>query len=134
MQEKDQTLSQMLRFFREKKKMTQEQVAQKLMISRAHYANFETGRTVPSFENVLLLSKILDHDFTFAYVITTRKRPAQLADMICEEGAKYNVNRLTNEASFDTISKRERSLLETYISLRKLRGNNNELQKYKQSN
>ena len=65
-------LPKLLRYFREKKQMTQAEVAEQLSISRSGYANYESGRILPGIEHIAKLSKILDHDFLFAYSMSLK--------------------------------------------------------------
>lgn len=45
-------LPKLLRYFREKKQMTQAEVAEQLSISRSGYANYESGRILPGIEHI----------------------------------------------------------------------------------
>lgn len=47
-----------LREFRKKNKMTQEQVARLLNVSRQNYSHYETGRNQPSIDSMMILSRI----------------------------------------------------------------------------
>lgn len=49
-----------LRTIREKNKITQRELAEKLDITEAQYRNIETGRTNPSFGVAVRVAKVLD--------------------------------------------------------------------------
>ena len=48
-----------IKFYRNKKELTQEQMANMLSVSRQSYINYETGEAEPSFETLIKISKIL---------------------------------------------------------------------------
>ncbi len=74
MENENNPLPIMLRHFRRKKNFTQKQVADMLQISRSSYANYESGRVVPRFDQISKISAILEHDFLFAYTISCQNR------------------------------------------------------------
>ncbi len=49
-----------LKELRKEKKLTQTELASKLDIGQSAYAKWENGRTEPTLENIVKLSKILD--------------------------------------------------------------------------
>ena len=56
-------LPALLRYFRQKAGLTQQDVAAALSISRSGYANYEEGRNIPNIEQAIKLSELLNHDF-----------------------------------------------------------------------
>ena len=52
------TLNQRLRFYRENKNLSQGQLAEYLGISRQSISNWETGKSYPDIDNVILLCKL----------------------------------------------------------------------------
>lgn len=65
MKKENNPLPDLLKYFRKKKHLTQEQVAKQLSVSRASYASYETGRIIPGMQHIIELSRILEHDFLF---------------------------------------------------------------------
>ncbi len=55
-----QTLHQRLKFHREKKNFSQEQLANYLGITRQSISNWETGKSYPDIDNLILLCKLYD--------------------------------------------------------------------------
>lgn len=64
-------LPKLLKYYRQKKKLTQQDVAKELAISRSGYANYEEGRCLPNIEQIWKLSKLLEHDLLFAYTLSS---------------------------------------------------------------
>ncbi|MBO0483090.1 helix-turn-helix transcriptional regulator [Candidatus Enterococcus courvalinii] len=73
-----------------KKKMTQEDLAEQILVSRQTVSNWENGRSIPNYENLVLLSKIfnipvdhfyvennLNNDFSFVYKGGIKKQKFQ---------------------------------------------------------
>lgn len=116
----------MLQYFRKKKKLTQQEIADMLSISRASYASYESGRIIPRFEQIVKLSKILDHDFLFAYTVSyetqLNENPAY-AEYVYEE-TSYNAtgkkeDPLTaDELSLSVQSSFDKELMKVYNILR----------------
>lgn len=50
------TLGEKLRFLRNSKKYTQQQLSGYLHMERAAYANYETGRRSPSYQHIILIA------------------------------------------------------------------------------
>lgn len=67
-------LPRLLKYFRQKKGLTQQEVAKMINISRSGYANYEEGRCLPSVEQIMKLSKILEHDLLFAYTVSSESK------------------------------------------------------------
>lgn len=65
-------LPALLRYFRQKAGLTQQDVAAALSISRSGYANYEEGRNIPNIEQAIKLSELLNHDFLYAYTLSSR--------------------------------------------------------------
>ena len=72
MKKENNPLPDLLKYFRKKKHLTQEQVAKQLSVSRASYASYETGRIIPGMQHIMELSRILEHDFLFAYTLAVQ--------------------------------------------------------------
>jgi DNA-binding XRE family transcriptional regulator len=62
----------LLRHFRKKAGYSQAEVAKALSISRSGYGNYEEGRCLPNIEQTIKLSEMLNHDFLYAYTLSTR--------------------------------------------------------------
>ena len=116
----------MLHYFRKKKKLTQEEIADMLSISRSSYASYESGRVMPRFEQIVKLSKILDHDFLFAYTVscqTQLNENSAYAEYVYE-GNTYSVsenkneNPVSNEFIIHEQSDFDRELMRVYNILR----------------
>ena len=60
MKKENNPLPDLLKYFRKKKHLTQEQVAKQLSVSRASYASYETGRIIPGMQHIMELSRILE--------------------------------------------------------------------------
>lgn len=63
-------LPALLKYFRRKSMLTQQDVADSLSISRSGYANYEEGRTLPNIEQTIQLSKLFNHDLLYAYKLS----------------------------------------------------------------
>lgn len=118
-------LPKLLRYFREKKQMTQAEVAEQLSISRSGYANYESGRILPGIEHIAKLSKILDHDFLFAYSMSLKNMEQNDYNLIeaVSESSSYRAVPVRKEALTDLINQLKDSptweleLLKTYVQL-----------------
>ena len=53
-------MKNIIKFYRKKAKFSQQQVADKLEISQASYANYEKGIIKPSLENIVKLADLFD--------------------------------------------------------------------------
>ena len=51
-----------LKMFREKQGLTQEEMSEKLQISKSHYVNIELGVYDPSYELLERFSKLFEYD------------------------------------------------------------------------
>lgn len=56
-------LSSLLKYYREKSDLSQQQIANVLNIDRSTYTYYETGKTVPSAATIIKISKILNVDY-----------------------------------------------------------------------
>ena len=119
-------LPKLLRYFREKKQMTQAEVAEQLSISRSGYANYESGRILPGIEHIAKLSKILDHDFLFAYSMSLKNAEQDNYNLITLHGKtigdlkavpvrKETITDLINQLK--EVPTWELELLKTYVQL-----------------
>ena len=57
-----QTIGDMIKKQRKKKKLTQQELADNLNMSRSYIADLENGRYVPSYKTLLHISEELDID------------------------------------------------------------------------
>ena len=113
------------RYFREKKQMTQAEVAEQLSISRSGYANYESGRILPGIEHIAKLSKILDHDFLFAYSMSLKNAEQDNYNLIeaVSDPSAYQAVPVRKETITDLINQLkevptwELELLKTYVQL-----------------
>ena len=53
-------MKNLFKFYRNKKNITQEQMAKELNVTRQSYINYESGETEPSFDILLNISRILE--------------------------------------------------------------------------
>lgn len=118
-------LPKLLRYFREKKQMTQAEVAEQLSISRSGYANYESGRILPGIEHIARLSKILDHDFLFAYSMSLKSMEQDSYNLIeaVSDSSAYQAVPVRKETLSELINQLkdmpdyELDLLKTYAKL-----------------
>ena len=118
-------LPKLLRYFREKKQMTHAEVAEQLSISRSGYANYESGRILPGIEHIAKLSKILDHDFLFAYSMSLKNAEQDNYNLIeaVSDPSAYQAVPVRKETITDLINQLkevptwELELLKTYVQL-----------------
>ncbi len=127
MTSKNNPLPVMLHYFRKKKNLTQEEIAKMLSISRSSYASYESGRIIPHFDQIVKLSKILEHDFLFAYTISCESQlneNSAYAEYVYE-GNNYYASKNTKEQLYSEQSVFDSELINVYNTLRK-KGENNE--------
>jgi transcriptional regulator with XRE-family HTH domain len=67
MKPKRNVLSKLLKHYREKSGYSQADIANLIGVSRSTYASYEEGRRFPTIAQVSAMSKVLEHDFVFAY-------------------------------------------------------------------
>ncbi len=65
-------LNHRLRNLREKHKLTQAQVSEKLGITRSSYSYYESGKTEPSLDSIIILSKL--YNITVDDIISERSK------------------------------------------------------------
>ena len=126
MKKENNTLPDLLKYFRKKKHLTQEQVAKQLSVSRASYASYETGRIIPGMQHIMELSRILEHDFLFAYTLAVQNAPAgAMPEAVYEENPYLAVPALPTDAQSNErsakiacLSSIDQKLIDTYIDLR----------------
>ncbi len=125
MQNENYPLPKLLRYFRKKKQMTQAEVAEQLSISRSGYANYESGRILPGIDHIAKLSKILDHDFLFAYSMSLKNMEQDSYNLLeaVSDSASYQAVPVRKETITDLINQLkdvptwELELLKTYVQL-----------------
>ncbi|HAB87726.1 MULTISPECIES: helix-turn-helix transcriptional regulator [Clostridia] len=126
MKKENNPLPDLLKYFRKKKHLTQEQVAKQLSVSRASYASYETGRIIPGMQHIMELSRILEHDFLFAYTLAVQNAPAgAMPEAVYEENPYLAVPALPTDAQSNERSAKiaclpsiDQKLIDTYIDLR----------------
>ncbi len=119
-------LPKLLRHYRLKMGYTQKEVADSLSISRSGYANYEEGRCSPSIEQIVELSKLLNHDFLFAYSLAEEAMRRSTKCTKCSdtlsEGSSYNFSLSNNNETnyilnaYGMLSNPEKKLIEKYLS------------------
>ncbi|GHU82429.1 hypothetical protein AGMMS50284_4270 [Clostridia bacterium] len=57
-------LGALFKYYREKNKLTQAQVAKELKIDRSSYTYYEIGKTMPSIKTIIKLARIFDVPYT----------------------------------------------------------------------
>ena len=116
-------LPALLRCFRQKAGLTQQDVAAALSISRSGYANYEEGRNIPNIEQAIKLSELLDHDFLYAYTLSSRymqghPKPLQ----IVMEDNSYMTAIESNQSTADmlgnyrSLNDSDRQLIDTFVA------------------
>ena len=70
-------LSENLKIFRKKAKISQSELAKKLQISQQGYANYETGRASPSPETLVLIAKELNCSLEDLLEVKTNEKKAE---------------------------------------------------------
>lgn len=120
-------LPSLLKYFRMKRGLTQKDAAEALAISRSGYANYEEGRTLPSIEQTIRLSELLNHDLLYAYTLSSRymqaaneKRALQPVEMVMEantyiaslESGSQTVTMLDN---YKLLSSRDKMLIDSFV-------------------
>ena len=103
-------LPALLRYFRQKAGLTQQDVAAALSISRSGYANYEEGRNIPNIEQAIKLSELLNHDFLYAYTLSSRymqghPKPLQI---VMEDNSYMTAIEHSRHAGQLQISQRQR--------------------------
>ena len=98
-------------------------VAAALSISRSGYANYEEGRNIPNIEQAIKLSELLNHDFLYAYTLSSRymqghPKPLQ----IVMEDNSYMTAIESNQSTADmlgnyrSLSDSDRQLIDTFVA------------------
>lgn len=120
-------LPPLLRFFRQKRNLTQQKVADALAISRSGYANYEEGRTLPSIEQTIRLSELFNHDLLYAYTLSSRYMQAKWKqqddtpiEMVMEANT-YIASLQTSEGAvsllenFKKLDTKDKKLVENFV-------------------
>lgn len=126
MKKENNPLPDLLKYFRKKKNLTQEQLAKQLSVSRASYASYETGRIIPGMQHIMELSRILEHDFLFAYTLAVQNAQSDpIPEAVYEENPYLAIPSLTADAQSNErsakiacLSSIDQKLIDTYIDLR----------------
>ena len=126
MKKENNPLPDLLKYFRKKKHLTQEQVAKQLSVSRASYASYETGRIIPGMQHIMELSRILEHDFLFAYTLAIQNAQSDsIPEAVYEENPYLAISSLPTDAQSNErsakiacLSSIDQNLIDTYINLR----------------
>ena len=126
MKKENNPLPDLLKYFRKKKNLTQEQLAKQLSVSRASYASYETGRIIPGMQHIMELSRILEHDFLFAYTLAIQNAQSDpIPEAVYEENpylaiTAQSADARSNEqaAKIACLSSIDQKLIDTYIDLR----------------
>lgn len=116
-------LPALLKYFRKKSGFTQLDIASKLSISRSGYASYEEGRNLPSIEQTIKLSELLDHDLLYAYTLSSRYMQAQSGkpkQMVMESNsylaaieANQNTAKLLN--NYKILSRHDQLLVDRFV-------------------
>ena len=116
-------LPALIKYFRKKAGLTQEEVAESLSISRSGYANYEEGRNIPNIEQTIKLSELLNHDLLYAYTISSRymQEHAEMAHQMVMESNSYlstiesNDNAADLITNYASLSKDDRRLVDAFV-------------------
>ncbi len=66
-----------IRFLRAKKEITQQDVADTLIITRSRYVSYEDGRSEPPIEVLIKMSKFFNVSIDFLLTVNIRKYPLE---------------------------------------------------------
>lgn len=118
-------LPALLKYFRSRCGLTQREVADTLSISRSGYANYEEGRTLPSIEQTIKLSELLNHDLLYAYTLSSRymhsrEQDAAALPMVMEDNTyiaslKSGDNAMSMLSNYKALSKGDRRLVDLFV-------------------
>ena len=115
-------LPALLRYFRKKAGLTQTDVAESLSISRSGYANYEEGRNLPNIEQTIALSELLDHDFLYAYTLSSRymQEVPQENQLVMESNTymsaiESNQNTAVLLNNYLTLNSNDRKLIDSFV-------------------
>ncbi|MGN0395030.1 MAG: helix-turn-helix transcriptional regulator [Coprococcus sp.] len=120
-------LPNLLRYYRIKLGLTQQEIANKLNISRSGYANYEEGRCLPSIDQTIALSELLRHDLLFAYTISSQyqKHATKHSQTTFHENSTYLPDITNNLKStelmqlFEEMLPKEQELIRRYMLKKK---------------
>ena len=116
-------LPALLRYFRQKAGLTQQDVAAALSISRSGYANYEEGRNIPNIEQTMQLSELLHHDLLYAYTLSSRymrTRSEKSKQMVMESDSylaaiKTNENLAALMINYQHLNTKDKRLVEKFV-------------------
>ena len=97
-----------LKYYREQLHMTQDQLAKALDIPRGTLANYEAGRTEPSFEMAIRIAKELDIDL----LMLTSEPSYGKQRRVTVTDEEYSMIRLYRGVENNTVRKIVRGILE----------------------
>lgn len=128
MKDNSNPLPSLLRHYRLKMGLTQKEVADAISISRSGYANYEEGRCIPSIEQTMALSNLLNHDLLFAYTVSaqyarhnTRKKSQSNAlheDNTYAPDMSIHIKSTDFIKAFEQLDTEEQELIKLFIEKR----------------
>ncbi len=71
-----QSFAEQLNAVRKQRNITQEQLAERMNVSRTTISRWESGKIMPDLDTIRLLSQLLDYNF-FSYEDTPAEEPAE---------------------------------------------------------
>ena len=119
---------------RKKNKMSQEELAEKLFVTRQALSKWELGQGLPSIDTIIELAKIFSTDFEDLLCLGEDNLKINKDNIFSGHSRSYIINKLINneldvklEEVFDKLSNYERILILKSIKNHKTRANINEL-------
>ena len=109
-------LPALLRYFRQKAGLTQQDVAAALSISRSGYANYEEGRNIPNIEQAIKLSELLNHDFLYAYTLSSKPLQIVMEDNSYMTAIESNQSTADMLGNYRSLSDSDRQLIDTFVA------------------
>ena len=100
-----------LRAARKACKMTQSQVAELLGVDRSAYTYYETGKSSPSYENLMRLAAMFKVDVQWLLGVTVQDGCLHSGDDV------FTLMRAVNESGMLQLSKEERQLVAFYRAM-----------------
>lgn len=103
---------------RKSKKLTQEELAMKISLTKAAVSNYENGHSTPSNETLVALADALDvdTDYLLGRTDTPREKPSS-KPKLSEETTEYVLKELIEKYKIDLTDRNKRDTLEKMIKL-----------------
>lgn len=87
-----------IKTYRKAKKLSQEELAKRIGVSRNAIARYESGEMTPKTDKLILLSKVLEHDFFEDVVSDQLDTPVRFSDSRSFKGLQEKLNTAFRDA------------------------------------